>query len=80
MTDILQEYQTDSIWIKEYPIHSAGCDFSARMTIVRSGNGKLFVHSPCEIDASTQAAIEKPAFHSIRCSIDLNQNGYARFF
>ena len=58
-TGSLYEYQKDSIWIKEYPIHYAGCDFTARMTIVRLANGRLFIHSPCEIDASIQAAIER---------------------
>lgn len=55
----LTEFVAGQIWLQEYPIHYAGCDFTARMTIVRLANGKLFIHSPCEIDESIQAAIEK---------------------
>ena len=54
----LYEYQRDAIWIKEYPMHFAGTRFNARMTIVRLANGRLFVHSPCEIDAHAKSAIE----------------------
>lgn len=57
MTDLF-EYRADTIWIKDYPIHYAGTDFNSRMTIVRLSNGKLFLHSPCEIDKATKAAIE----------------------
>lgn len=59
MTGALQEYQRDSIWLKEYPIHYAGCDFTARMTIVRLANGNLFIHSPCEIDDAVKEEIDK---------------------
>lgn len=55
----LFEYLTDTIWIKEYQIRYAGTVFDARMTVIRMSNGKLFVHSPCEIDGITKAAIEK---------------------
>lgn len=55
----LYEYCPDQIWIQEYPIHYAGTPFNARMTIIRLSSGALLMHSPCEIDASTQAAIEK---------------------
>jgi len=54
----LFEYHKNTIWIKEYPIHYAGTRFNARMTIIRLTNGNLFIHSPCEIDARTKAAIE----------------------
>lgn len=54
----LYEYQKDRIWIKEYPIRYAGTGFNSRMTVIRLSNGNLFVHSPCEIEASTKAAIE----------------------
>ncbi len=53
------EYQMDTIWIKEYPIHYAGCDFNSRMTVIRLLNGNLFIHSPCEIDENTKIAIER---------------------
>ncbi|MGK7935863.1 MAG: hypothetical protein AB4206_08700, partial [Xenococcaceae cyanobacterium] len=54
----LFEYQQDTIWIKEYPIHYAGVDFNSRMTVIRLSNGNLFIHSPCEIDRSTKVSIE----------------------
>lgn len=54
----LFEYKADTIWIKEYPVRYAGTHFSSRMTITRLSNGKLFLHSPCEIDKATKAAIE----------------------
>ena len=54
----LYEYQKNSIWIKEYPVHYAGTKFNARMTVIRLSNDNLFIHSPCEIDDHTKAVIE----------------------
>lgn len=45
------------MWIQEYPIHFAGCDFNARMTVIRISDTALMIHSPCEIDAATKDAI-----------------------
>jgi hypothetical protein len=56
---IIYEYQRDTIWIKEYPIHYAGTDCNSRMTVIRLANGNLFIHSPCEIDENTKIAIER---------------------
>ena len=53
----LYEFETNTIWIKEYPIHYAGTRFNSRMTIIRLSNGNLFIHSPCEIDEHTKIAI-----------------------
>ena len=53
----LTEFVSDQIWLKEYPIRYAGCDFNARMTVVRLTGSKLLLHSPCEIDAPTRQAI-----------------------
>jgi len=55
----LYEYQKNTIWIKEYPIHYAGAHFNSRMTIIRLSNGNLFIHSPCEIDQQTKMEIER---------------------
>ena len=55
----IHEYIKNTIWIVEYPIHYAGCDFYSRMTIVRLANGNLFIHSPCEINESIKAQINK---------------------
>lgn len=51
------EYVPEQIWLKEYPIHYAGCDFNARMAVVRLPGSQLILHSPCEIDDSTKEAI-----------------------
>ena len=53
----LREYVPGQIWLKEYPIHYAGTDFDARMTVVRLGDGRLWIHSPSTIDAETKEAI-----------------------
>lgn len=57
-TNDLYEYKKDSIWIKEYPVRYAGTGFNSRMTVVRLSSGDLLIHSPCEIDDTTQHAIE----------------------
>ena len=53
----LTEFVADQIWLKEYPIHYAGCDFNARMAVVRLPDSKLLLHSPCEIDERTKESI-----------------------
>ena len=53
----LAQFVTDQIWLKEYPIHYAGCDFNARMSVVRLPDSKLMLHSPCEIDERTKQEI-----------------------
>lgn len=53
----LTEYIAGQIWLQEYPIHFAGCDFNARMSIIRLPNSTLLLHSPCEIDPHTKKAI-----------------------
>ena len=53
------EYYPDLIWLKDYPVHYAGVDFSSRMTVVRLSNGNLFIHSPCEIDADVKSKIDQ---------------------
>jgi hypothetical protein len=53
----LTEYVPGQIWLKNYPIHYAGCDFNARMTVVRLPGSRLILHSPCEISDPTKKAI-----------------------
>ena len=53
----LTEFVTGQMWLQEYPIHFAGCDFNARMTVIRISDTKLMLHSPCEIDSATKEAI-----------------------
>lgn len=54
----LTEFKPNQIWIKEYPIHYAGCHLQARMSVIRLHDGKLLLHSPCEIDRETKAEID----------------------
>jgi len=53
----LAEFVAGQMWLQEYPIHFAGCDFNARMTVIRISDTKLMLHSPCEIDSATKEAI-----------------------
>ncbi|MDJ0655170.1 MAG: hypothetical protein QNJ40_13495 [Xanthomonadales bacterium] len=53
----LTEFVPGEIWVQEYPIHYAGCDFNARMSVIRVSETELMLHSPCEIDGGTRAAI-----------------------
>jgi len=53
----LTEFVPGQMWLQEYPIHFAGCDFNARMTVIRISDTKLMLHSPCEIDSPTKEAI-----------------------
>ena len=53
----LSEYVTGQLWLQEYPIHFAGCDFNARMAVIKVSDTKLMIHSPCEIDSATKKAI-----------------------
>ena len=54
----LTEYVPELIWVKEYPVHYAGTDFHARMTIIRLSDSRIMIHSPCEIDISTKSEID----------------------
>lgn len=56
---MLTEFIENTIWIQEYPISYAGCHLTARMTVVRLASGHLLLHSPCEIDGTCKAAINK---------------------
>ena len=53
----LTELVPGQIWVQEYPINFAGCDFNARMTVIEISNTCLMLHSPCEIDSATKQAI-----------------------
>lgn len=48
----------DRIWTGTYPVRYAGCRFSGRTTVVRLGDGRLIVHSPCPLDAARKRAVE----------------------
>ncbi|MBU2678039.1 MAG: DUF4336 domain-containing protein [Gammaproteobacteria bacterium] len=53
----LSEFVPGQVWLQEYPIHFAGCDFDGRMAVIRVSATELMIHSPCEIDSATRDAI-----------------------
>ena len=53
----LMEYIPGRIWLKEYPVHYAGTDFNARMTVIRLSDSRIMLHSPCEIDNALKEEI-----------------------
>jgi hypothetical protein len=53
----LEEYIAGRIWLCRYPVRYAGTAFDARMTVIRLADGRLMLHSPCEIDAAMREAI-----------------------
>ena len=46
----LQEYIAGQIWLCSYPVKYLGMRLYARMTVIRLDDGRLMLHSPCEID------------------------------
>ena len=59
MSNILQEYVKDKIFIAEYPLRFGGMDIYGRMTLVRLNSGELWVHDPCQIDSKLKSEIDK---------------------
>lgn len=59
MTYKIEEYIQGKIYIVEYPIRFAGMDLFSRMTIVKLGNSKLWVHSPSKVDAKLKAGLDE---------------------
>ena len=55
----IYEYVEGVIYIVEYPIRFGGMDLFSRMTIVRLKDGKLWLHSPCKVDAALKSEIDK---------------------
>jgi hypothetical protein len=55
----LTEFSENQIWTRDYPVKLAICPFNARMSVIRLQDGQLMLHSPCEIDDATAAAISK---------------------
>jgi len=54
----LQEYVSEKVFVVEYPIRFGGMDLFSRTTLVRLNNGKLWVHSPCPLDAQLKSEID----------------------
>jgi hypothetical protein len=55
----LTEFSQDQIWTRDYPVKLAICPFNARMSVIRLEDGQLMLHSPCDINDATAAAISK---------------------
>ena len=55
----IDEYIPGKIYIVEYPIRFAGMDLFSRMTIVKLGDSKLWVHSPSKVDAKLKAGLDE---------------------
>lgn len=53
----LQEYITGQIWLCSYPVKYLGIEFHARMTVIRLDDGRLMLHSPCEIGDRMRRAL-----------------------
>ena len=59
MTYSIDAYVPGRIYIVEYPVRFGGMDLFSRMTIVRLNDGKLWLHSPCKIDALLKSEIDQ---------------------
>ena len=55
----IDEYVPGTIYIVEYAIRFGGMDLFSRMTIVRLNDGKLWLHSPCKLDALLKSEIDQ---------------------
>ncbi len=49
MALVLEEYISDRIWLCTYGVKYFAAELDARMTVIRLMNGRLMLHSPCEI-------------------------------
>lgn len=49
---------SDALWIDRRPLRFFGVETGTRMTVVRLGDGGLFVHSPVALDAGTREAVD----------------------
>jgi len=47
-----------NLWVAERPLKLAVGDIGTRMTVIRLGDGSLFLHSPVRLDAATQQALD----------------------
>lgn len=55
----LVEHTPGSLWFADYPVHYSGTHFSARMTVIRLADGRLILHSPCDIDEDSAARLKE---------------------
>jgi len=54
----LTEFAPGAIWLVDYPVRYAGTSFEARMSVIRLADGRLILHSPCDITPALKSAIE----------------------
>ena len=59
MAYLIDEYVPNTIYIVEYAIRFGGMDLVSRMTVVRLNDGKLWLHSPCKLDAPLKSEIDQ---------------------
>ena len=59
MTAPLRELVPDQVWLKEFPVRIAGGCLLTRMTVLRSDDGGVFLHSPVVMDDATRVAIAR---------------------
>jgi hypothetical protein len=57
MSPDLQAFIAGQIWLYSYPVTYIGIELYARMTVIRLDDGKLMLHSPCEIDDRMRRAL-----------------------
>jgi hypothetical protein len=54
---LLVEHVPSRVWLIEYPVRFAAMDITARTTVVRLHDGRLFVHSPCPLSSALRRRI-----------------------
>ena len=57
MSAPLRGFIPGQVWLKEYPVRFAGGRLLTRMTVLRSADCGVFLHSPVPSDDATRAAI-----------------------
>ncbi len=55
---MLRELAAD-LWVTEKPLRFFGLELGSRMTVVRLGDGSLFVHSPVALDAELKEELDR---------------------
>ncbi len=70
----------DDIWVADAPLKLLGCEFGARMTVIKYGDKKLLLHSP--IKPTTQILEKLAALGDITSVVAPNQfhHLYAKYY
>lgn len=55
----LEPFAGGSVWVKRVPLRFFGLQMGTRMTVVRLGDGGLFVHSPTAADDRTRREVSE---------------------